>query len=193
MNIQIREASNAELDDVLSVERASFGENEEAELVRALLNDESALPLLSLLAWNGDLAVGHILFTAARLSAHQSNNQSNNQSSNPLTPSISLLAPLAVIPEMQKQGIGAQLIKNGLQRLSQSGIELVFVLGYPDYYSRHGFVPAGALGFEAPYPILEKNADAWMVQALRPNLLGHVSGTVVCAKELNKPELWKEE
>ena len=160
MNIQIREASNAELDDVLSVERAAFGGEEEAELVRALLNDKSALPLLSLLAWDGNRAVGHILFTAARLSVPKE--------SAPINLSVSLLAPLAVIPEMQKQGIGAQLIKAGLQRLSQSGVDLVFVLGHPAYYPRHGFRPAGALGLDAPYPILEKNADAWMVQSPRP-------------------------
>ena len=48
--------------------------------------------------------------------------------------------------------------------MAESGVELVFVLGHPDYYPRHGFKPAGALGFEAPYPIPDKNVNAWMVQ-----------------------------
>ncbi|MEO0538311.1 MAG: N-acetyltransferase [Cyanobacteria bacterium P01_A01_bin.123] len=180
MSIEIREASKSELDDVLSVERAAFDSNEEVDLVSALLDDSSAQPALSLLAWEGDRAVGHILFTAARLT------ETHN------TASISLLAPLAVIPEAQKQGIGTQLIERGFQLLSQAGVELVFVLGHPTYYPRHGFKPAGRLGFETPHPILEEQATAWMVQALRPNLLGIVSGKVVCADALNQPEFWRE-
>jgi putative acetyltransferase len=105
---------------------------------------------------------------------------------------ISFLAPLAVIPKFQRQGIGGSLIKKGLQLLSKSGVELVFVLGHPEYYPRHGFTPAGKLGFETPYPIPEKHANAWMVQALRPGIIGSVSGQVVCCDALSTPELWRE-
>jgi putative acetyltransferase len=68
----------------------------------------------------------------------------------------------------------------------------VFVLGHPEYYPRFGFRPAGALGMDAPYPIPERHADAWMVQALRPGLLGQVRGTVRCADTLNDPRHWRE-
>ncbi len=179
-NIHIREASPLDLSDTLSVESAAFGHDKEAELVRDLLEDPSAKPLLSLLAFDGDRAVGHVLFTTARLTNTQD------------TPSISLLAPLAIVPEYQRQGIGAQLVRQGLQLLTESEIDLVFVLGHPEYYPRHGFKPAGHLGFEAPYPIPDKHADAWMVQALRPGIIGSVRGTVVCADALDKPEHWRE-
>ncbi len=76
--------------------------------------------------------------------------------------------------------------------MSESGVELVFVLGHPDYYPRHGFKPAGALGFEAPYPIPDKNANAWMVQELRTGAIDSVSGKVICADALNQPEHWRE-
>lgn len=178
--IHIREASHSDLQDVLFVERLAFGEEEEAELVKNLLNDPSANPVLSLLAFKDDRPVGHILFTAAHLT--------NNQN----TVSISILAPLAIVPDAQKQGIGGKLIETGLRLLSQSGVALVFVLGYPEYYTRHGFTPAGSLGFDAPYSIADKNADAWMVQALRPGAIGSISGQVICADALNKPEYWRE-
>jgi putative acetyltransferase len=71
-------------------------------------------------------------------------------------------------------------------------VELVFVLGHPDYYPRHGFVPAGVLGFEATYAIEEKNAGAWMVQELRPGVIGAVNGRIVCADVLDRPEHWRE-
>ena len=175
----IREALNLDLDNVLSVERAAFGSDEEANLVRDLIGDTSAKPIVSLLAIQDDQAVGHILFTKARLE--------------PETPLlISILAPLAVVPDSQKQGIGGKLIEYGLQVLSESMVDLVFVLGHPGYYPSYGFKPAGNLGFNAPYPIPKKNADAWMVQALRPGAIRTFGGKIICADKLNKPEYWRE-
>jgi len=174
----IREALDSDLNDVLAVETLAFGREDETELVRALLNDPSAQPILSLLAFKDNLAVGHILFTAAHLVDNQNK--------------IALLAPLAIVPDAQKQGIGGKLIKRGLQLLSQSGVDLVFVLGHPEYYLRHGFKPAVRLGFAAPYPIADQHADAWMVQALRSEIISSVHGKVICADVLNKPEYWQE-
>jgi putative acetyltransferase len=178
--MQIREALESDLDDVLLVERLAFGHDEEADLVRDLLDDASAKPTLSLLAFDGDRLLGHILFTSARLTTTQN------------TTSAAILAPLAVVPDAQNQAIGGKLIGRGLDLLRESGVDLVFVLGHPEYYPRHGFKPAGRLGFEAPYPIPDKNANAWMVQALRPDVIDSVSGKVICADGLNKPELWRE-
>jgi len=175
----IREALDLDLDNVLSVERVAFGSDDEASLVRELMRDTSAKPIVSLLAIQDDRAVGHILFTKARLEPEA-----------PL--SISILAPLAVVPDSQKQGVGGKLIEYGLQVLSESMVDLVFVLGHPEYYPSYGFKPAGNLGFNAPYPIPEKNADAWMVQALKPGLLGKISGTLICCDMLSKPEHWRE-
>jgi len=178
--LQIREAVETDLNDVLLIERLAFGYDKEAKLVRDLLHDPSAKPVLSLLAFKKDRAVGHILFTTARLSGTQD------------TVSIVILAPLAIVPDAQKQGIGGKLIEQGLELLSKSGVDLVFVLGHPEYYPRFGFTPAGHLGFEAPYPIPDEHADAWMVQALRSGVIGSVSGKVICADALNKPEHWSE-
>ena len=178
--LQIRQAVESDLSEILSIERLAFGHDKEAELVRDLLHDPSAAPVLSLLAFQQDRAVGHILFTKARLTDTQD------------TPSIVLLAPLAVIPDAQKQGVGGKLIAQGLELLSRSGVDLVFVLGHPDYYPRYGFKPAGIRGFEAPYPIPEEHAGAWMVQELRPGVIGTVKGSVICADALNKPEHWRE-
>lgn len=178
--MQIREALESDLDDVLLVERLAFGHDEEADLVRDLLDDASAKPTLSLLAVDDGRPLGHILFTSARLTKTQD------------TTPAALLAPLAVVPDAQNQAIGGKLIERGLELLRESGVDLVFVLGHPEYYPRHGFKPAGRLGFEAPYPIPDKDANAWMVQALRPDVIGSVSGKVICADALNKPELWRE-
>ena len=178
--MKIREATDSDLNDVLSVEKEAFGYDKESNLVKDLLSDPSASPLYSLLAFNDDRAVGHVLFTSARLEDTQNG------------VSISILAPLAVIPDFQKRGVGGKLIERGLQHLADSGVDLVLVLGHPDYYPRYGFKPAGVQGFEAPYPIPEEHANAWMVQELHTGVIGSVSGKVRCADMLNKPEHWRE-
>lgn len=175
----IRETADSDLDDILAVARAAFGSAEEANLVQDLLYDASARPRFSLLAIREGRAVGHVLFTRAAIGGAPEL-------------SASLLAPLAVVPDTQKRGIGAELIRQGLQLLAKSGVDIVFVLGYPEYYRRHGFQPAGKQGFAAPYPIPEKNSDAWMVQELRPGVIGRYSGMVVCAEKLDRPAYWRE-
>jgi putative acetyltransferase len=68
----------------------------------------------------------------------------------------------------------------------------VFVVGHPKYYPRHGFTPEAKLGFETSYPIPVEHADAWMVHALRPDVVGLVSGKVIYCDVLNKPQIWQE-
>jgi predicted N-acetyltransferase YhbS len=127
--------------------------------------------------------VGHILFTNTRIMPAQQRERVSS----------AILSPLAVHPEHQNQGIGGQLIKAGLKQLTAAGVKLVFVLGHPDYYPKHGFSTAGIKGFDAPYPIPPENADAWMVQELHPGILEQVSGgRVICADALNDPKHWQE-
>ncbi len=183
MTLIIRESTESDVNDVLEVEKHAFG-NEEgpviADLVNGLLADPTAMPVLSLIAVNHDRVIGHILFTKVRIAYPKES-----------IPAV-ILAPLAVIPDAQCQGVGGQLIEEGLKRLAESGVKLVFVLGHPEYYPRHGFRPAGACGFDAPYPIPDEHANAWMVRELCSGVIGRVSGRVTCADVLNRPEHWRE-
>lgn len=162
---------------------SAFGQQqgqEIVELVNDLLEDETAKPLLSLVAEKDGKLVGHILFTTARL-------QPGNQES-----TIRILAPLAVSSDVQGEGIGGALIREGLKQLTESGVDLVFVLGHPRYYPGFGFQPAGILGFEAPYTIPLEHADAWMVQELKTGKLAKNEGKVQCSEVLNQPQYWRE-
>ena len=181
--MEIRQSKDSELSDVLHIHKQAFGQDEGsaiADLVIRLMQDPSASPYLSLLAIDNDRAIGHVLFTKARITGSDD------------SISAAILAPLAVIPKAQRQGVGGKLIREGLRILSDTGVELVFVLGHPDYYPRHGFKPAGILGFDAPYPIPEKHANAWMVQELRLGVSKRIEGKVICANALNQPEYWRE-
>lgn len=178
----IRETQIGDSGEIMDVEKSAFGYDKEAHLVAELLSDPSAKPLLSLLAFHDNKAIGHILFTKVRFEG-----QDFPQ------PLMHILAPLAVRPDYQRQGIGGMLIASGLKMLKESGSELVFVLGHEEYYPRHGFIPdAGSLGFSAPFPIPEEHAACWMVQALGSKGLDAGKGQILCADTLHKPEHWRE-
>ena len=180
---QIREATSDDLGLIAGLAVDAFGDAEGeaiARLIADLMADASAQPLLSLVATNSGKIVGHVMFSRARidLAAQEV--------------SATLLAPLAVHPDVQSRGIGGRLVIEGLGRLKRAGVDLVFVLGHPAYYPRFGFVEAGVNGFTAPYLIPPENAAAWMVQALRPGVLGVVRGQVMCAAAVDEPQYWLE-
>lgn len=182
INICIKETNKDDFESIMLVEERAFGMKKEAELTADLLNDETASPVLSLLAFDGERAVGHIIFTRVYMDKLDKNQ-----------PLMHILAPLAVIPEYQKQGIGGKLIREGIKRLKEMGSEIVFVLGHIGYYNRFDFiVDAKALGYEAPHPIPEEYKDAWMVQSLKLNKPNIPFGRVICSNALNKEEHWRE-
>jgi putative acetyltransferase len=181
-DIQIRETKITDFVNIMTVEEQAFGYDKEAILTANLLKDKTAEPTLSLLAFHNSKAIGHILFTRVYM-----NEMIADQAL------IHILAPLAVIPEYQKQGIGGLLINEGLKILKEMDSEMVFVLGHMEYYPKYGFIPdADKLGYSAPYPIPEEFANAWMVQSLNPNGFVIKKGRVICSNELNKPEHWRE-
>lgn len=178
--MRIRPATQKDIESVLYVEGQAFGSEKEAELVRELLADPTARPLISLLAFEDENPVGHILMTAAALEGAHSDAK------------VMLLAPLAVLPGFQRRGVGAALTWDALARASKIDVDLVFVLGHPAYYPRYGFTPAGPHGFDTPYPIDAKHADAWMVTETKANTLDKLHGRVLPAEALRRPEHWKE-
>jgi predicted N-acetyltransferase YhbS len=181
--MRIRTTGDAERAEIAQVHAQAFGGNEGgviANLVEELLDDPTARPALSLGAEVEGRLVGHVLFTMVDIAGADESVEAR------------ILAPLAVLPEHQGRGIGCRLVNEGLQILRDAGVALVFVLGHPGYYPRCGFVPAGVRGFDAPYPIPEKNADAWMVQGLKADVVGRIRGTVQCAEALSQPEYWRE-
>lgn len=179
----IREAVSSDRAAIHALLFAAFGTvdgDEIAALVDALMVDPTAEPVLSLVATKDKRVVGHILFSAVRVGEP------------PGLVRSAILAPLAVDPGFQRLGIGRRLIEQGLDRLREQGVALVFVLGHAGYYPRHGFQPAGVHGFRAPYPIPPEHENAWMVQELTPGTIGRVAGAVQCSEALDEERYWVE-
>ena len=133
--VRIRPEEPQDWPEIRALVEAAFGSKAEADLVQRLR--EGGDLVLSLAADDGG-PVGHIAFSRLAL---------------PETPSAGAcaLAPLAVSPQRQRQGIGSALVREGLTRLAQGGMDLVLVLGEPDYYGRFGFAPDLAKRLMTPY------------------------------------------
>lgn len=85
------------------------------------------------------------------------------------------LAPIGVLPEFQRKGIGSLLIVSGLEACRQAGHEFVVVLGHPEYYPRFGFAPGPPRGLRCVYPVPD---EVFMIRELVPGALQGIAGRV---------------
>ncbi|KRN27984.1 GNAT family acetyltransferase [Lactobacillus selangorensis] len=85
------------------------------------------------------------------------------------------LAPLAVLPAFQKEGLGTALLTELEKRAAAAQVPFISILGWPDYYARFGYVPASRFDITAPYDVPDA---AFRVKALRPDGLHGVHGVV---------------
>ena len=86
------------------------------------------------------------------------------------------LAPMAVAPARQRQGVGSALARAGIAACRDLGFGAVIVLGHPEYYPRFGFVPASRFGLRSEYDVPD---DVFMAMELKPGALhGRGPGTI---------------
>lgn len=150
----IRAESPDDRPAVTALVTAAFGRQTEAELVERLR--EAGALAISLVAVADDDVVGHIAFSPISIGGVQAGQRWLG------------LAPLAVLPGRQRQGIGAALMDAGLDAAERAGADLVVVLGEPAHYGRFGFVPASRYGLALPWPVPEEAFMARLAGTERP-------------------------
>ncbi len=168
-----------EAEVVAEVHRAAFGADLEAELARDLMLDDAFVGLLSFAAEEDGHMIGHVLLTRAWL------NRDDGMPGFPLL----LLAPLAVVPGSQHEGVGTALVEAAITLARESGEVGMLVFGDPAFYGRFGFVQAGPSGIRTPYPA--EPEWGWQVLELAPGILG-APGVLQVAAPLDAPEMWRE-
>ena len=166
--IEIRQESQKDYKEVYmavktAFETAEHSDGNEQDLVVALRNSDSFIPELSLVAVKEDKIVGYILFTKIKIGNHEE----------------IALAPLAVLPEYQKQGIGSMLIEQGHKIAKQLGYHYSIVLGSENYYPKFGYIPAIQYGIQAPFEVANEN---FMAMKLNDTDI-EITGVVQYAKE----------
>lgn len=156
----IRPERLVDISAIRTVNREAFETPTEADLVDGLR--EQAQPIVSLVAEDAGTIVGHIMFSPAILHTH---------------PEIRImgLAPMAVVPARQREGIGSALVREGLAQCRQLDVKVVIVLGHADYYPRFSFTRASRFAVTCEYEVPD---DVFMLVELEEGVLRGKSGTV---------------
>ncbi len=142
---------------------------DEAALVDRLR--AAAKPQISLVAVENDQIIGHIFFSPVSIEPELSGFFAMG------------LAPMAVLPERQNQGIGSMLVLDGLEECRRIGVDAVVLVGHATYYPRFGFVPAIQKGLTCEYPVPD---DVFMVIELKPDALSGLHGLIKYCPEFNE-------
>lgn len=166
--IRVRQEQATDREAVYLIHQNAFKQTNEADLVNALRNSEAFIPELSIVAVIDEKVLGHLLFTRISITDGNASHESL------------ALAPVAVDPVYQSQGIGSALIREGLFLAKKLGFKSIIVLGHEHYYPKFGFVSASRWQIKAPFNVPE---NAFMALELAPGSLESVSGTVKYAKE----------
>ena len=167
----IRVSGRRSLPALESLYPQAFPDEQLLPVLRRLLAEVPGL--LSLAATVDSTIVGHVLFTPCRTDESDS--------------ACALLAPLAVAPAWQKQGVGSSLVREGVQRLRKAGVSQVFVLGDPAYYGRHGFRQESRV--QPPYALPAEWRTAWQSLALG-STSRKASGQLQLPPPWMEPALW---
>ena len=127
MNLTVRSEQVADYAAIAAANALAFGRMDEAVLVDVLRHSPRFDPALSLVAEGEGRIVGHALFVIYDLLIGGRPRRAGE------------LAPLAVLPEWQRLGVGSALLAEGHRRLREAGCALAFLLGHDTYYPRHGY------------------------------------------------------
>ena len=144
--ITIREEKSQDIKSTRHLNKRAFGQTQEADLVDKLR--QNCDDLLSLVALIQNEVVGHILFTPVTVDGEDNMVQGM------------ALGPMAVLPEYQRQGIGSELVRTGIEKLKKRQCPFIIVLGHAEYYPRFGFEPASRYGIRSEWEVPD---DAFMI------------------------------
>jgi putative acetyltransferase len=140
MNLFIRPEQPKDIQTIHALVASAFPTDAEARLVDSLRANGKAI--YSFVAVNEDDEVlGHIMYSPV---------------TTPLPSNGLGLAPVAVKPEFQNQGVGSKLIRASLIEVKADGYDFIVLLGSPAYYQRFGFQAASAFGLQNEYGVDEE-------------------------------------
>ncbi len=160
MNVTTRPEVIEDQQSIWHVNQAAFEGDAEANLVDALR--EGGFADVSLVAEVDGEVVAHILFSRITI-------VTKSEAIDALS-----LAPMAVLPSHQRQGIGTKLVESGLAACREQGHRIVVVLGHPEFYPRFGFSADQAQELESPFG----GGEAWMALELSEDALRGIEGRI---------------
>jgi putative acetyltransferase len=174
--VEIRREKPEDIRQIYSVNEQAFEAPEEARIVDALR--EKCSDTLSLVAEDEGEIVGHIFFSPAEI-----------EWAGTVIKGMGL-APMAVRPDRQNQGIGSDLVKAGLKLIEEKRYPFVIVLGHPGFYPKFGFVPASKYHIKCQWKGIPD--EAFMIIINDPSALQGVKGIARYRDEFDEAMKQKE-
>ena len=164
----IRQEKEADYHSVFHLIRDAFqneihSDRSEHYLVERLRNSKNFIPELSIVAELDNEIIGYILLTRIKI-------KNNKNHWNSLA-----LAPVAVLPKLHHQGIGAKLINYAHQKAKELNFNSIVVLGHPTYYPKFGYKMLNQFSIKLPFDAPQENC---MAVELTKDSLKDVNGTV---------------
>ena len=159
----IRQGQPYEWDQILGVIDAAFNQAKVGKFAEAIRASDRWIEQLSLVAEHDGRIVGHVCFSRGTLQTASS------------SVDVLQLAPLAVHPAMQRQGIGRALVADALHRAAERTEPFVILEGDPAIYRRLGFYRAADYGIERPSALIPEPAfQLAPLPHYRPDLRGRI-------------------
>lgn len=159
----LRTETEQDFAGVYELNYLAFGQRkDESELVERIRRSPEFIPELSIVAAIENEIAGHILLSKAVIVSEDKHLE------------VIVLAPIAVKPNYQKQGIGGKLIEEGIRRTRALGYGLILLIGHPSYYPRYGFQPTRPFGLELNQ--FEVPDDVFMVYEVEAGSLKEIQG-----------------
>jgi putative acetyltransferase len=134
----IRKEKEKDFDQIRNINDICFAGEYESKLIDNLRKGSNFI--LSLVAEKNGKIIGHIMYSRIKIRDTYS----------------TTLAPMCVLPEYQKQGIGTKLIRESINYLKEMKEKSIIVLGHTDFYSRSGFEKASNFGVKFPFKIADE-------------------------------------
>ena len=168
--VEIRSEQPKDINEIRLLNDKAFGQPDEGRIVDKLR--KSCNGILSIVAISNNKIVGHIMFSPVTIEAQEGVIEGMG------------LAPMAVLPELQNQGIGSKLLKEGLRIIRNTSCPFVIVLGHEKYYPRFGFQRASKYGLKSQWEGVPD--DAFMVMIFNDSEMKGMSGVVRCRDEFDE-------
>jgi putative acetyltransferase len=165
----IREEVPVDIPAIRKVNERAFNQPQEAGIVDELR--KKCAGLLSLVAEDDGVIIGHVLFSPVTVAADPGGVVGMG------------LAPMAVVPQRQREGVGSVLVVRGLELLKAKRCPFVVVLGHADYYPRFGFVPASTFGIKCQWEGVPD--DVFMARVFSDEILKKINGVVRYRREFD--------
>ena len=163
--MDIRMMHPDEFDEMRELSATAFGGDQKIRDLLDVMHDSwSWEDELSFVAEQDGQLVGHVLYSHAFVDAPDR------------LVDVLLLSPIGVRPDLQRSGVGKQLMRQSLAVVANRDEPMVFLEGHPGYYPQFGFVPAKGLGFTAPSTRIP---DAAFMVHLLPRYHPSITGALV--------------